>query len=251
MTFLSISAGSISTWIFLRARRIRLEIAGDAIVEAHAERDDQVGLLDGVIDPRLAVHAHHAERERVGRGEGAEPEQRRGDRHVGLLGERAHRRAAPDRITPCPARKSGRSAASISRDRTRELAAARAALAGDFAQRRISPDEFARRLLRVLGDVDEHRPRPPAARDGERLPDRRRDVLDARHQEVVLGDRQRDAGDVGLLERIRAEQLRRTCPVMHTIGDESSIAVAIPVTRLVAPGPDVAIATPTLPEARA
>ena len=42
-----------------------------------------------------------------------------------------------------------------------------------------------------------------------------------------------------------------TCPVMHTTGDESSIAVAIPVTRLVAPGPLVASATPTLPEARA
>ena len=34
---------------------------------------------------------------------------------------------------------------------------------------------------------------------------------------------------------------------MQTIGDESIIAVAMPVTRLVAPGPEVAIATPTLP----
>ena len=32
-----------------------------------------------------------------------------------------------------------------------------------------------------------------------------------------------------------------TCPVMQTMGDESIIAVAMPVTRLVAPGPDVAI----------
>ena len=42
-----------------------------------------------------------------------------------------------------------------------------------------------------------------------------------------------------------------TWPVMHTIGTESSMAVAIPVTRFVAPGPDVATQTPTLPEARA
>ncbi len=41
-----------------------------------------------------------------------------------------------------------------------------------------------------------------------------------------------------------------TCPVMQTIGVESSMAVAMPVTRLVAPGPDVASATPTLPVAR-
>ena len=42
-----------------------------------------------------------------------------------------------------------------------------------------------------------------------------------------------------------------TWPVMQTMGEESSIAVAMPVTRFVAPGPDVATATPTLPEARA
>ena len=42
-------------------------------------------------------------------------------------------------------------------------------------------------------------------------------------------------------------QARPTWPVMHTMGEESIIAVAMPVTRLVAPGPLVAIATPTAP----
>ena len=42
-----------------------------------------------------------------------------------------------------------------------------------------------------------------------------------------------------------------TCPVMQTMGIESIIAVAIPVVRFVAPGPDVAIATPTRPLALA
>ncbi len=37
------------------------EVAGDAVVEAHAEGEEEVGLLDGVVDPGLAVHAHHAE----------------------------------------------------------------------------------------------------------------------------------------------------------------------------------------------
>ena len=46
-------------------------------------------------------------------------------------------------------------------------------------------------------------------------------------------------------------RLLPTCPVMQTIGDESIIAVAMPVTMLVAPGPDVATATPTFPVARA
>ena len=38
-----------------------------------------------------------------------------------------------------------------------------------------------------------------------------------------------------------------TCPVMATIGTESMWASAIAVTRLVAPGPDVAMQTPTRP----
>ena len=41
----------------------------------------------------------------------------------------------------------------------------------------------------------------------------------------------------------------RTWPVMNTVGTESMIASAIGVTRLVAPGPEVAKATPTRPEA--
>ncbi len=45
--------------------------------------------------------------------------------------------------------------------------------------------------------------------------------------------------------------LEETWPVMKTVGELSSIAVAMPVVRLVAPGPEVAIATPTLPLARA
>ena len=43
----------------------------------------------------------------------------------------------------------------------------------------------------------------------------------------------------------------RTWPVMKTVGTESIIASAIGVTRLVAPGPLVASATPTRPEALA
>ncbi len=42
-----------------------------------------------------------------------------------------------------------------------------------------------------------------------------------------------------------------TCPVTHTMGTESIQALAMPVTRLVAPGPDVAKHTPTLPDTRA
>jgi hypothetical protein len=43
----------------------------------------------------------------------------------------------------------------------------------------------------------------------------------------------------------------RTWPVTNTVGTESIIASAIAVTRLVAPGPEVANATPTFPDALA
>ena len=46
-------------------------------------------------------------------------------------------------------------------------------------------------------------------------------------------------------------EARGTCPVITTIGTESIWAVAIPVTRLVAPGPEVPKQTPTSPVARA
>jgi hypothetical protein len=42
---------------------------------------------------------------------------------------------------------------------------------------------------------------------------------------------------------------RPTCPVMATTGIESIWASASGVTRLVAPGPEVAMQTPTLPVA--
>ena len=45
----------------------------------------------------------------------------------------------------------------------------------------------------------------------------------------------------------QAAQEALTWPVMATKGTESSRASASPVTRLVAPGPDVAMHTPTSP----
>ena len=48
-----------------RRRAAAGERAGHPVVEAHAAGDEKVGVLDRVVDPGLAVHAHHAERERV------------------------------------------------------------------------------------------------------------------------------------------------------------------------------------------
>ena len=68
-------------------RRVGLEVAGDAIVEAHAERQQQVGFLNRGVDPGLAVHAHHAEIEPVRGRHAADAEQGHRDRNLGPLRE--------------------------------------------------------------------------------------------------------------------------------------------------------------------
>ena len=50
----------------------------------------QVGFLNGVVDPRLAVHAHHAQVQRMRGREAAEAEQRGGDGNLRAFGESAN-----------------------------------------------------------------------------------------------------------------------------------------------------------------
>ena len=61
-----------------------------------------------------------------------------------------------------------------------------------------------------------------------------------------------DTCDTNLLENCPFQAMDTpTLQVIATIGTESMYAVAIPVTRFVAPGPEVARHTPTLPVERA
>ena len=106
------------------------------------------------------------------------------------------------------------------------------------------------RLQHVLGDVDQHRAGPAGRGQVERLGDDPRDLRGVGDQEVVLGDRQRDAAGCRPPGRRPCRSARPgTWPVIATIGTESMYASAIGVTRLVAPGPEVAMQTPTLPVA--
>ncbi len=73
-----------------RVRRVSFQVAGDAIVESHAEREQQIGFLDGGVHPGFAVHTHHAQVQRMGCGKRANAEQRHGDRNFRLFGEGLH-----------------------------------------------------------------------------------------------------------------------------------------------------------------
>ena len=67
-----------------------VDLAGDAVVEAGAEGDQQVAALHRRDRRGVAVHAGHAERQRVVVGERAAGHQRRDDVDAGQLGELAH-----------------------------------------------------------------------------------------------------------------------------------------------------------------
>mmetsp|Transcript_43047 Transcript_43047/g.94274 ORF Transcript_43047/g.94274 Transcript_43047/m.94274 type:complete len:451 (+) Transcript_43047:549-1901(+) len=71
----------------LRLRRVLVEDTGGAVVEARANGNDEVGLLDGVVCVGGAVHAEHVHREVVVLVKDAHRVQRRRHRHVANLGK--------------------------------------------------------------------------------------------------------------------------------------------------------------------
>ena len=66
---LLISDGSMSMWTILPCLANSRDLAGHAIVEAHAEGQQQVGLVDGIVGIHAAVHAQHVQRQRIVAGE--------------------------------------------------------------------------------------------------------------------------------------------------------------------------------------
>ena len=191
-----------------RAEGVGLEIARHPVVEAHPERDEQVGLLDGGVHPVLAVHAHHPEIERVAGRHAADAEQRDRDGDPRPFGQREDLPLGAGEHHAV-ARQDQRPLGGIDeRDRVAMIAVAGQRVVARFGEMRLGgvPVELAAGLLRVLGDVDQHGARTAARRDRERLADARRHVGRARHQVVVLGDRQRDAGDVGFLKGVRSDE---------------------------------------------
>ena len=64
----------------------------------------------------------------------------------------------------------------------------------------------------VGGNIDEHRPGPPGAGQGERFSDRCRDIARIANQDVVFGDRLGDRADVGFLEAVGPHEARADLP---------------------------------------
>ncbi|CAM5513511.1 hypothetical protein SANTM175S_00990 [Streptomyces antimycoticus] len=194
----------------LGVRGEAVQLAGDAVVEAGSEGDDQVGLLQRGDGGDRTVHARHSHVQRVAVGERAERHQGGGDGRSGELGEhlqlgggaRLDDAAADVEDGPPGCRDQLGGLADLLGVRLGD-----GPVAGQVHDGR--PGEGGLRLEDVLGDVHQHRAGTAGGGNVEGLRDDQRDVLRLGDQEAVLGDRHGDADDVRLLEGVGADRLWR------------------------------------------
>ena len=203
----------MSAWMTFAPGRERVEVAGDAVVEAGAEADDQVAALQPGHGGHGAVHAGHAEVLRVAVRERAAGHQRGDDRHPGELREHPQLagRAGADRAAADVQHRA--TGLEDQPGRLADLLGVRLGHGPVAGQVQLGgPPERRHRLQRGLRDVDEDRSGAPGGGDVERLRHRARDVGGIRDEEVVLRDRHRDAADVGLLEGVGPDHRRAHLP---------------------------------------
>ena len=182
------------------AGREPIGTADDAVVEAHAETDHEVGLLDREVGALRAVHARHPHGPLVLTGERVQGEERGRDgdvrprREPGQRALHARQDDAPSGEDQGPFRliqPPGHSSQLHTRVGLRE-----ALRAPTHRRRRIGGGL----RLDVLRDVDDHGAGTPGPCDPERLAHDVGDLGRAPHEEAVFRDGRRDAENVGLLE---------------------------------------------------
>src|SRR5262249_4618936 len=120
-------------------------------------------------------------------------------------------------------------------------------VAGQVQGRR--PGEPGHPLENVLGNVDQDRAGPARTGEGERLGEGRGRVLPGWYEVVVLGDRHGMAAVVAFREAFGPISPRGPLAGVGDITAGFLVALGVGVSRLVAPGPDVAMQTPTFPVA--
>ncbi len=186
------------------------ELAGDPVIETGTDRDNQVRLIHRVVCAAGTVHPEHAKPLVVPGREITEPHQSRGDREgVGVaeltqLGRSIAVRdasAGVDHRAPGVGHRLGRQPDLL------QVALHGRPVAGEV--NRIGPlliSDFS--PGKVLGNVDQHRPRAAGGRDMKSLVDELRDVLGFGAEKGVLDDRHGDAYDVCFLKAVGADQVR-------------------------------------------
>ena len=162
------------------------------------------------------VHAEHAERQFVRAGEAAETHQRAGHRDAGGLREFQHFRRRI-RADDAPADQQHRTGG-LGEHLGGAVDLLGVALVGRVVAAQLdlfAPVRLGLVAEHVLGQVDQDGTRAARGRDVEGLLDGLGEVLDILDQIAVLDARPGDADDVGLLEGVVADQLRR-----HLAGED-------------------------------
>src|SRR5438034_8618641 len=209
----------IDAHVFADLRRVDVDVddlglwgetgkfAARAIVHAHADRYDQVRVVDGVVAVHPAVHAQKPEGQRVILGEAGDAQQRRHDRDLRLLGKAAQL---------VPGAREQDALAGDDHRAARALDQARGFL--DLAHVRLErglvpgqvdaswilgPLDF--RQQDVLGHVDVHRTWAARAGQVEGLAHHPRQIFGVAHEEVLLRYWNSDARDVSFLKGVSAD----------------------------------------------
>ena len=198
-----------------RSRRERVEPPGHPVVEARADRDHQIAVVHRQIRLIGAVHADHAEKMRVAGRKGAEPHQGQGARRIGQPHQfgKAGAGLRPRIDQPAAAVEQRPFGRGDHLDRLRDARRLRHELRTiALVAPVLGPAVGAEREQHVLRQVDHDRPRPAALRDVERLVDHAREIAHILDQVIVLGAWPGDAGGVGLLKRVVADQVGRHLP---------------------------------------
>ena len=199
----------------LGAGREGVQLAGHPVVEAGTEGDQQITLLQAGHRGDGAVHTRHTEILAVTVRERPAGHQRGDHWDTGQLGQFQQflaRLTADHAAADIQHRLAGRDDQFGS---LLDLTAVRFGVGLVPGKVHLGrPDERALTLQHILGDVDQHRTVSAGGGNVERLGQRPGDVISVANQDVVLGDRHRHTGDVGLLEGVRADQA-----AAHLTGD--------------------------------
>ena len=189
------------------------QLAGHAVVEAHAERDEQVGIVDGVVAVDGAVHPEHVQTEVIIVREIPEAVERERDGDAQQFGELRHR-VGGSAMRHAAARVNHRPLAGADRidDRLEfvGLRTANRAIAGQVHRRVPVGNDLLH--LHVFTDVDQDRSRSARRRNVKRFLHHPRQVFGARDEVVVLRDAAADFHHRRFLKRIVTQRGRTHLP---------------------------------------
>ena len=188
---------------------------GDPVVEPRADAEHEVAVVHRPVGLVGAVHPEHADPAAPGRGIGAEPHQRRGDRKAGAVGQLAQQPArlepgVDDAATgidhrPLSGRDHFRSAPELPRVAVNGGLIAPAKKPGSDTQNHTPPGRRLWEYRQGLALVGQRR-------DVEGFFDGPREVAHIADEVIVLCARARHTNDIGFLKGIIANNTSRDLP---------------------------------------